>query len=95
MPKFKTKIDSATILMTETSQSWKMILPEIVSPDPDANKSLFSLKADFGDAGNFVKLDGLTSIEIDDISEGGNSNIRPGMYLIKFTLNDSKTKAIA
>ena len=45
-----------------------MPLPEIVSPNSALNSMYFSLKADFGNAANFVKLKGMASINIDDIS---------------------------
>ena len=64
-----------------------MSLPKIL--DLDA-ADVLTLKADFGFAANFLKLNGQTSIDCDDIKKGGSSNIRSGMYLITFTLDDKK-----
>lgn len=48
-----------------------------------------TLTANFGYAGNFVTLDGVAAIRISDIKKGGSSNIRTGMYLLTFTLDDT------
>jgi len=47
-----------------------------------------TLTADFGTAGNFVRLNGISSIEIDDISTS--SAVKEGMYLIRLKLSDGK-----
>ena len=67
------------------SESWTFILPKAVDDDGDT----VTVTADLGYSGNFVVLNSPTSIDIDDISEGG-SNIREGMYLMNFILFDGK-----
>ena len=48
-----------------------------------------TLTANFGYAGNFVTLDGVSAITISDIAINGSSNIRAGMFLLTFTLDDT------
>lgn len=62
LPYFKTAFESATILISEKKKSWSIPLPEILSPNPDVDSKSFTLKVDFGDAANFLKLNGMTSI---------------------------------
>lgn len=50
------------------------------------------MTANFGFAANFVEMNNPDSIEIEDISKGGTSNIREGMYWINFRLDDGKDK---
>jgi hypothetical protein len=61
------------------------LLPKIV--DKDQN-DVVKLKADFGAASNFLKLDGVTSITCSDISV--NSNAKSGMYTIRLILDDGR-----
>ena len=51
-----------------------------------------TLKADFGYAVNFLKLNGKESIEIDNIKKGSSSNIRSQMFLLTFILDDTKAQ---
>ena len=78
-------MSSTTIQMTTKPESWTLLLPKIVDPENDAVK----LTVNFGDAANFVTLNGEISINISDISQG-NSNIRSGMFTLTFTLSDVK-----
>ena len=75
--------------MTTVSKAWSFELPKIL--DLDA-ADVVTLTVDFGSAANFLKLNGFTSIECQDIKKGGQSNIRSGMYIITFILDDKKDK---
>jgi|688.fasta_scaffold954601_1 hypothetical protein len=75
--------------MKTASESWSMKLPKIIDLD---TSDVVTLTANFGNAANFLKLNGYASIVCEDIKKGGKSNIRSGMYLITFTLDDKKDK---
>ena len=86
LPFFSPKLIASTqIQMTTVFESWSMNLPKILDLDV---ADVVSLKVDFGNAANFLKLNGQSSIDCDDIKKGGLTNIRSGMYLITFTLDD-------
>ena len=72
--------------MTKTPQSWSFAIPKAFDEDNDP----VTVTANFGFAANFVEMNSPDSIEIEDISEGGTSNIREGMYLMSFSLDDGK-----
>ena len=56
LPCFSPKlVDSVQIQMTMVSESWSMSLPKILDLDV---ADVVTLKAVFGDAGNFLKLNG-------------------------------------
>jgi hypothetical protein len=48
------------------------------------------VKADFGNADSFLKLNGNTSIYITDLKKDPASNIRSGTYQITLILDDKK-----
>jgi hypothetical protein len=66
-----------------------MPLPKIVDFDV---ADVVTLTVNFGDAVNFLKLNGVTSINCDDLNENGSSNIRNGLFPIIFTLDDKRDK---
>jgi hypothetical protein len=75
--------------MTTVSKSWSIELPKIIDLDAaDAVK----LTVDFGSAANFLQLNGVASIDCQDIKKGGSSKIRSERYLIKLILDDKKDK---
>lgn len=73
--------------MTTVSESWSMPLPKILDLD---TTDAVTLTVNFGNAANFLILDGITSFGCVDIKKGGSSNIRKDMFLIIFTLDDGK-----
>lgn len=87
-PYFETNlVGSQTIQMLNAgdSKSWSFALPKASDLDGDP----VTITADLGYAANFVVFNSPTSIDIEDISEGG-SSIRSGMYLMNFILFDGK-----
>ena len=54
----------------------------------DLDDDTITLTADFGSAGNFLTLNGITSIECLDISS--KTTFNAAMYLVKIMLNDKK-----
>jgi hypothetical protein len=54
----------------------------------DIDNDPIYLTVDFGPASNFLSLNGITSIECQDISSKAAFNA--GMYLVKIMLNDKK-----
>lgn len=66
-----------------------MSLPKIVDLDV---ADVVTLTVDFGDAANFMKLNGQNSIDCDDINENGSTKIRNGLFPIIFTLDDKRDK---
>ena len=54
----------------------------------DLDDDTITITADFGTAGNFLSLNGITSIECRDISS--KTTFNSGMYLVKIMLNDKK-----
>ena len=74
LPTFEPKLPpSATIQMTKTPTPtpWTFSMPKIFDKDNDQ----VTLSADFGYASNFLRL-AKTTIEIEDIREGGLTPIR-------------------
>ena len=90
LPFFEPKLAaSATIIMTHEPEPWSMQLPAI--KDHDILDKI-TLTANFGYAANFVALEGKEYISITDISKGGKTPIRKGMFLMTFTIDDSRDK---
>ncbi len=56
----------------------------------DVDKDVVTVKADFGNADGFLKLNGNTSIYITDLKKDPASNIRSGTYQITLILDDKK-----
>jgi len=85
LPYFDPKLKGyATIQKTKDSTSWTLKLPSTIDLDSDP----VTVTADFGSAGSFLRLNGQTSIDCDDIST--KTAFKAGMYLIKLLLNDGK-----
>ena len=90
MPYFDPKLPNViSLYMTSSPKPWSMKFPKIV--DKNVGAAVF-LSINFGFASDFIILNGeKQTIEISDLS-GENSKIRPGLFSLTCTLDDSLSK---